>query len=203
MKHEMTNKIMEADILEAKSNIFNAKAIEKLKINLGGAWKPRDEAHHEQLHNLDYLLDEETKNMAQSHSKTDKKRKEAILLATDKKRKAVIHLANEEHHLLNMAHYLIEASALAEVTTLLEKSVNASDHLSTKKHLKQFKKELKALPIRTEEDQEVFKQLEAKLTPLLLKIEKSTDHPHLFTDAEHIMQMIEQKQTPQKWKHAA
>jgi len=78
MNKHLTNKMMETDIRKAKANIYDHRAIDKLKENLGGAWKPKD-----------------------------------------------FNQSNEDHHLLNLANYLIEVSTLAEITTMLRKAIDA------------------------------------------------------------------------------
>ncbi len=193
MKKDMSNKAMLTDIRAAKSNIFDTKAIDNLKANLGSQWKPQESLHTQQLKNVDILRIEGTK-LPKDNEFTD--------LATQSQKK-IVSLVTEENYQFKLAHYLIEASTLAEITTSLKKAVDGKDAQKTKELLKKFKKSLKTLPMRTEEDQEIFKQLETQLLPLLATIRKTTDHPHLITDAENILYMITQKQTPHKWKHAA
>jgi hypothetical protein len=205
MKKHLTNKRMQADIREAKLNIFDRKATKKLKENLDGAWAPNDGLDSKALQQLDKIGLETLIHFEQALAAHKKLSPEELtienelkaLQAQERDRK------NEEHQLLNLARYLIEAAALAEITISLKKAIQSKNHKQIKELLNQFKKGLKTLPIRMEEEQQIFKQLETELHPLLLRIEKITAHPHLFTEAQNILQLIEQKQIPPKWKHAA
>jgi hypothetical protein len=167
MKKQLTNKMMLSDIRKARANIFDQKAIGKLRENLHGGWKLHDTAEPHQL------------------------------------TKEELHHYDEEHKLHKLAHYLVEVSALAELTQSLKKAVESKEMTKAKEYLYKFRQKLKELPIRTEEDQEIFSQLQKELGPILIQLGKTPESPHLQNHIEQIIQIINAKLAPQKWKHAA
>ena len=86
---------------------------------------------------------------------------------------------------------------------MLRRSIDAKNHKKTKELIYQFKKVLKTLPVRGEEDREIFQQIQQKLNPLLDTLEKTKDHPNLMPHTTNLIDLIHQKLEPQKWKHAA
>jgi hypothetical protein len=166
MKNQLTHKMLEADIRNAKSNIHDPKSIDKLRENIRTSGRGKN---------------------VEVHTLTLEERKHA----------------DETHRLNKLAHYLIGVSEASEMTASLKKALAIHDAKKTKMYLYRLTQGIKALSVRTEDDEEILASLEKEFSPLLATLEKEQQHRHLHSHIQRLHSIVHEKLDPQKWKHAA